>query len=57
MTPDSVSCPDALNGEAGSTVRCNITTAGTTYGATVTSKGVENGAVDFNIQIDETPSS
>lgn len=53
--PDSVSCPDALKGKVGETVRCTLTSGTTSYGITVTAESVKGKNVQFDIQVDEKP--
>ncbi|SPM37964.1 Mycobacterium numidiamassiliense ORFan, partial [Mycobacterium numidiamassiliense] len=56
VTPDSVTCPDNLKGVEGATLRCQVNTAGKTYGATVTVTNVDAGDVSFDILLDNQPS-
>ncbi|MGK2868748.1 MAG: DUF4333 domain-containing protein [Mycobacterium sp.] len=51
--PESVTCPTDLGGEAGATLRCQLTDAGETYGVTVTT--VNRGTVTFDFTVDEQP--
>jgi hypothetical protein len=53
--PDSVSCPDRLEGTAGDSVRCTLTSGDSTYGITVTAKSVKDDRVGFGIAVDEAP--
>ena len=56
--PESVSCPDELAVEAGSTVRCSLVDNGATYGVTVTSTGEgDNGKAGFTVLVDSVPQS
>lgn len=52
---DDVTCPDALEGEPGATVRCVITAGTERYGTTVTATSVEGTTVSFSIVVDEQP--
>lgn len=51
--PQSVTCPSDLSGEAGATLRCELTDSGKTYGVTVTT--VVRGEVTFDFKVDEEP--
>jgi hypothetical protein len=53
--PDSVSCPDNLNGVQGATLRCTLADAGQTYGVNVTVTSVEGSDVKFDIKLDDQP--
>jgi hypothetical protein len=54
--PEKVECPDDLNAAEGKTVRCTLTDSGTSYGVTVTSKGVDDdGKVQFAVEVDQKP--
>ncbi len=55
--PDDVSCPDDLDAEVGSKTRCELTADGTTYGVSVEVTSVEGDVAQFDIQVDEEPSS
>ena len=58
QAPDSVTCKDALPAKEGSTVRCQLTAGGSTYGITVTSQGKINGnTVGFGIEVDSAPTN
>jgi hypothetical protein len=56
VTPDKVTCPDNLKGTEGATLRCQVSTEGKNYGATVTVTDVDAGDVSFNILLDNQPS-
>lgn len=56
VTPDSVTCPDNLKGVEGATLRCQVSSGGKNYGATVTVTDVDAGDVSFNILLDNQPS-
>jgi hypothetical protein len=51
--PDSISCPDDLPAEKGSTMRCTLEAGGTSIGLTVTVTSVEDSNVKFDIQVDD----
>jgi hypothetical protein len=53
--PDSVSCPDRLQGTVGDTIRCTLSSGDSTYGITVTAKSVKDERVGFGIEVDEAP--
>jgi hypothetical protein len=54
--PDSVTCPDNLKGLKGATLRCQLTSAGQTYGVNVTVTDVDAGDVNFHFKVDDRPS-
>lgn len=53
--PDSVECPDDLEGKEGATLRCTLTDGGQTYGVDVVVTSVEGKDVKFSIKVDDTP--
>ncbi|MGB0102192.1 MAG: DUF4333 domain-containing protein [Nocardioides sp.] len=53
VAPDAVDCPDDLEGEEGSSVRCTLTAGSDTVGLTVTVTGVDGDNVDFDIEVDD----
>ncbi|MDT5010987.1 MAG: hypothetical protein QOH57_2604 [Mycobacterium sp.] len=53
--PDSVTCPENLQGKVGATVRCELVGDGEKYGVTVTVTSVEGGTVNFDFKVDDTP--
>jgi hypothetical protein len=55
QTPDSVTCPD-LPASVGSTIRCELVAGPDTLGVTVTTTAVQDGRVQFDIKVDDTPS-
>lgn len=55
--PDVVDCPDELPAEEDESVRCTYEMLGYEMGATLTVAGVEDGRVDFRLQVDDEPIS
>jgi hypothetical protein len=55
--PDVVDCPDELPAEEDESVRCTYEMLGYEMGATLTVAGVEDGRVDFRLQVDDEPLS
>lgn len=53
--PDDITCPEDLPAEVGASIRCELSTDGQTYGVTVTTTSVEGTDVEFDIQVDDTP--
>lgn len=53
--PDSVECPDDLEGKVGATQRCVLTAGKTKYGVVATVTKVDGGTVSFDIKVDEKP--
>src|ERR1700709_499288 len=51
--PDTVTCPDNLKGNPGSTLRCDLKDGGQTYGVTVTVTDVDAGDVHFDFKVDD----
>lgn len=49
--PDSVECPDKLEAEKGATTRCTLEAQGSTYDVLVTTTGVKDGNVSFDIEV------
>jgi len=55
--PDSVVCPDNLKGVTGATLRCQLTDGGDTYGVHLNVTSVDAGTVNFDMKVDDQPSS
>ncbi len=53
--PESVECPENLEGKVGVTMRCTLKDSGETYGVTVTVTKVEGTDVKFDIKVDDEP--
>ncbi len=53
--PDSVTCPEDLEGVVGTELRCELVTGNDTYGLTVTVTSVEGTTVNFGISVDDKP--
>jgi hypothetical protein len=54
----SVSCPDRLKAQQGAQTRCTITTTeGKTVGALVTVTGTANHRVQFDLKLEQNPTS
>lgn len=53
--PDDITCPEDLPAEVGSSIRCELSTQGQTYGVTVTTTSVEGTDVEFDIVVDDAP--
>ena len=53
QAPDSVDCPEDLDGEKGATQRCTLTAGDDEVGLTVTVTGVDGSKVAFDIQVDD----
>jgi hypothetical protein len=53
--PESVTCPSNLKGEVGSTLRCELSDSGQTYGVTATVTKVDGSNVKFDIKVDDEP--
>jgi hypothetical protein len=53
--PDSVTCPEDLEGVVGTELRCELVDGNNTYGLTVTVTSVEGTSVNFNIAVDDQP--
>ena len=53
--PDDITCPEDLPAEVGSSIRCELSTEGQTYGVTVTTTSVEGTDVEFDIVVDDAP--
>ena len=51
--PDTISCPGDLKAEKGTTMRCKLTSGGTSLGLTVKVTSVDGSNVKFDIQVDE----
>jgi hypothetical protein len=55
--PDSVTCPNNLDGTMGATMRCQLTDGGKNYGVTVRFTGIDDsGTVNLHFDIDDQPS-
>jgi serine/threonine protein kinase len=54
--PDSVTCPDNLNGTVGAMLRCQLTDGNQKYGISVTVTSVDAGDVNFDYKVDDQPS-
>jgi ABC-type glycerol-3-phosphate transport system substrate-binding protein len=54
--PESVTCPDDLPGEIGTSIRCELDDSGQTFGVTVTVTDVQGKNVKFDIKVDDQPS-
>jgi hypothetical protein len=54
--PDSVTCPEDLPGEIGTSIRCELSDSGQMYGVTVTVTKVQGTNVGFDIKVDDEPS-
>ncbi len=50
--PDSVDCPEDLQGEVGATTRCELTAGAETLGVLVTVTAVDGDVVSFDIEVD-----
>lgn len=55
--PEDLTCPENLPAEVDSSIRCELTDGGQTYGVTVTTTSVEGSDVEFDVQVDEQPAS
>ncbi|WP_017538792.1 DUF4333 domain-containing protein [Nocardiopsis halophila] len=56
--PDSVECPGgSLDAEDGAAIECEVTAGEQTYDAAVTVTGVQDGNLEYSVELDETPSS
>lgn len=53
--PDSVECPDDLEGKVGATQRCTLTAGKTKYGVLATVTKVDGSKVSFDIKVDDKP--
>ncbi len=53
--PDSVTCPQDLEGVVGTELRCELVTGNDTYGLTVTVTSVKGTNVNFDIAVDDKP--
>ena len=53
--PDSVECPDSLEGKVGATTRCTLKDGDQTYGVGVNVTKVEGTDVKFDIKVDDQP--
>ena len=53
--PETVECPDDLEGEVGATTRCTLNDDGTTYGVDVNVTKVEGTDVEFDFTFDDKP--
>lgn len=55
--PDDLTCSEDLPAEVDSSVCCELTDGGQTYGVTVTTTSVEGSDVEFDVLVDEQPAS
>jgi Domain of unknown function (DUF4333) len=53
--PDSVTCPEDLDGVVGTEMRCELVVESDTYGLTVTVTSVKGTTVNFDIAVDDQP--
>jgi len=53
--PDSVTCPEDLEGVVGTQLRCELMAGNDTYGVTVTVTSVKGTNVNFHIAVDDQP--
>ena len=53
--PDSVTCPQDLEGVVGAELRCELVADDETYGSTVTVTSVKGTTVNFSIAVDDQP--
>ena len=53
--PESVRCPDNLEGEVGATTRCTLDDSGKTYGVDVNVTKVDGTDVRFDLKVDDRP--
>jgi len=53
--PDSVTCPEDLEGVVGTGLRCELVAGDDTYGLTVTVTSVKGTTVNFDIAVDDKP--
>jgi hypothetical protein len=51
--PDAISCPDDLAAKKGTTMRCKLTSAGSSIGLTVKVTSVDGSKVGFDIKVDD----
>lgn len=54
--PDSVTCPEDLEGKVGDKLRCELQDGGSTYGVNLTVTQVNGSDIQFNIKVDDQPS-
>jgi uncharacterized protein DUF4333 len=54
--PESVTCPEDLEGKVGAKLRCELEDGGSTYGVDVTVTKVNGTNIKFNIKVDDQPS-
>jgi hypothetical protein len=58
VAPKKVTCPGDLGAKVGTEMRCTLTADdGTAYGLTVSVTTVNGKAVDFDINVDDTPAT
>lgn len=57
FAPDSVTCPDDLKAEVGTTMRCKLTSGGDTLGVSLKVTEVKGSDVKFSIKVDEKGTS
>ena len=53
--PDSVTCPEDLEGVVGTELRCELVVGNDTYGLTVTVTSVKGTNINFDIAVDDKP--
>jgi hypothetical protein len=53
--PDSISCPEDLQGRVGVTMRCALTADGHEYGVTVEVTEIKDRQVFFHVAVDDEP--
>ncbi len=53
--PESVECPDDLEGDVGATMRCTLDADGLTYGVEVNVTEVKGTDVIFDLALDDQP--
>lgn len=57
IAAESVDCPDALDADLDASVECTLTApGGEEYGVTATITSVDGDQVEYDIEVDETPS-
>lgn len=57
VTPDAVTCTEPLPASEGERVRCSLVDGEEEYGVTVTTTGVVDDRVDYDIRVDSEPVS
>ena len=51
--PDDISCPDDLEGQKGTTMRCTLTAGADQLGVSVTVTSVDGKTVKFDAEVDQ----